>query len=74
MQQQGILAILNKKDVIIQSQSGTGKTTVFTLGILNQLNISLREPQALILSPTRELAEQSQKVALSLGMNMNISI
>lgn len=51
------------RDVIVQSQSGTGKTCVFSVGALQCVEKRLREPQALILSPTRELAEQSQKVA-----------
>ena len=43
----------------MQSQSGTGKTAVFSLGALQSLEIAVREPQVLILSPTRELAEQT---------------
>jgi len=43
--------------VIVQSQSGTGKTAVFSLGSLQIIEIDKREPQVLILSPTRELAE-----------------
>ena len=43
--------------MIVQSQSGTGKTCVFSLGGLQALDISVREPQVLVLSPTRELAE-----------------
>jgi ATP-dependent RNA helicase len=45
--------------VIVQSQSGTGKTCVFTLGSLQSIDLAVREPQVLILSPTRELAEQT---------------
>ena len=45
------------RDVIVQSQSGTGKTGVFSLGSLQCVDLSLREPQVLTLSPTRELAE-----------------
>ena len=59
VQQRAILPILKKRDVIVQSQSGTGKTAVFSLGALQSLEIAVREPQVLILSPTRELAEQT---------------
>lgn len=57
VQKRAILPILKNRDVIVQSQSGTGKTCVFSLGGLQTLDISVREPQVLVLSPTRELAE-----------------
>ena len=57
VQKRAILPILKNRDVIVQSQSGTGKTCVFSLGGLQTLDISIREPQVLVLSPTRELAE-----------------
>ena len=57
VQQRAILPIINGRDVIVQSQSGTGKTCVFTVGALNTIDVALREPQVLVLSPTRELAE-----------------
>lgn len=60
------------RDLIAQSQSGTGKTAVFCAGILQTVDIKNVRPQALILSPTRELAEQTQKVCLSLGDYMNV--
>jgi len=59
VQQRAILPITRGRDVIVQSQSGTGKTCVFTLGALQAVDLALREPQVLILSPTRELAEQT---------------
>jgi len=57
VQQRSILPITKGRDVIVQSQSGTGKTCVFTVGALQSIDLSVREPQVLILSPTRELAE-----------------
>lgn len=60
------------RDVIAQAQSGTGKTATFSIAILQQCDISTREPQALVLSPTRELAVQIQKVILALGDYMSI--
>lgn len=74
VQQRAITPIIEGRDVIVQSQSGTGKTCVFSLGALNCVDKSEREPQALILSPTRELAEQSQKVCLALGHYMNVQV
>ncbi|XP_023334869.1 eukaryotic initiation factor 4A-I [Eurytemora carolleeae] len=54
-------------DVIAQAQSGTGKTATFSISILQQIDTGLRECQALILAPTRELAQQIQKVVMALG-------
>ena len=45
-------------DVIAQAQSGTGKTATFAISILQQLDIEVKETQALVLAPTRELAQQ----------------
>ena len=74
IQQRGIKPITQGRDVIAQSQSGTGKTAVFSIGILQMLNTTANDTQALILSPTRELAEQSQKVILALGDYMNVQV
>jgi ATP-dependent RNA helicase len=74
VQQRAIMPIIQGRDVIVQSQSGTGKTAVFSLGALQSIDLAVREPQVLILSPTRELAEQSQKVGLALGDFMNVQI
>lgn len=60
------------RDTIAQAQSGTGKTTIFCAGVLQSLDTSQRETQALALSPTRELAEQTQKVMLALGDYMSV--
>ena len=44
--------------MIAQAQSGTGKTATFSIAILQQLEIEQQEVQALVLAPTRELAQQ----------------
>merc|ERR1719470_401871 len=54
-------------DVIAQAQSGTGKTATFSIAVLQKIDTGLRETQALMLAPTRELAQQIQKVVMSLG-------
>ena len=74
VQQRAIVPIIKGRDVIVQSQSETGKTCVFSVGALQIIDLSLREPQVLILSPTRELAEQSQKVILALGDFMKVQV
>ena len=72
IQQRAIKPIIQGRDIIAQSQSGTGKTAVFSISILQVLDSSSNETQALTLSPTRELAEQTQKVLLALGDFMNV--
>jgi len=74
VQQRAILPILKGRDVIVQSQSGTGKTCVFALGALQSIDTREREPQVLFLAPTRELAEQSQKVCQALGEYLSVQV
>jgi superfamily II RNA helicase len=74
IQQRAIRPIVRGRDVIAQSQSGTGKTAVFSIASLQLLDSSSRNVQVLVLSPTRELAEQSQRVMQSLGDFMNVSL
>jgi len=71
IQQRAVLPLTKGHDIIAQAQSGTGKTATFTIGILQQLDFSLLETQALILAPTRELAQQIQKVVIALGDYLN---
>ena len=49
--------LLEGYDVLVQAPSGTGKTTAFVVGVLQQLNMDCKHCQALILAPTRELAQ-----------------
>ncbi|TCJ03439.1 DEAD/DEAH box helicase [Cytobacillus praedii] len=58
IQGKAIPAILNGKDLIAQSQTGTGKTLAFVLPILEKVNRDTEYIQALIVTPTRELAIQ----------------
>ncbi len=53
-----IPALLSGKDLLGQAQTGTGKTAAFALPILSKLDLSQRDPQALVMVPTRELAIQ----------------
>jgi len=70
IQKKGILPVISKKDVIAQSQSGTGKTGAFTVSTLQLIDETKNETQAMIMSPTRELAIQIHKVINSLGSFM----
>ncbi|KAJ1657527.1 RNA helicase [Dispira simplex] len=72
IQQRAIIPIKRGRDVIAQAQSGTGKTATFSIGILQSIETSVRETQAIVLAPTRELATQIQSVVLALGDYMNV--
>lgn len=72
IQQRAILPIIQGRDVIALAQSGSGKTTTLSIAILQSINITLRETQALVLSPTRTLATQAQSVVLALGEYMDV--
>jgi len=74
IQQRAIVPIITGRDVIAQAQSGTGKTATFSIGILQSIDTTVRETQALVLSPTRELAQQIQKVCLALGDFMSVQV
>jgi len=72
IQQRAIKPMLLGRDVIAQAQSGTGKTATFTIGILQRLDVAVKDCQALVLAPTRELAQQIVKVILALGDFMGL--
>mmetsp|Transcript_33101 Transcript_33101/g.79806 ORF Transcript_33101/g.79806 Transcript_33101/m.79806 type:complete len:388 (+) Transcript_33101:71-1234(+) len=67
IQARAIKPMLTGRDIIGQAQSGTGKTAFFSVGTLQRIDYGHRECQGLILAPTRELAQQIQKVCLALG-------
>lgn len=72
IQQRAIMPICKGRDVIAQAQSGTGKTATFSIAALQSVDVSVRETQVLVLSPTRELASQITSVVLALGDYMNV--
>jgi translation initiation factor 4A len=74
IQQRAIKPTMLGRDLIAQAQSGTGKTATFAIGTLAKLDPKLRECQSLILAPTRELAQQIQKVVIALGDYMELQV
>jgi translation initiation factor 4A len=74
IQQRAIMPIVQGRDCIAQAQSGTGKTATFSVSILQNINTQTRQCQALVLAPTRELAQQIVKVVLALGDFMQIKV
>jgi superfamily II DNA/RNA helicase len=63
IQARAIKPMIERRDVIAQSQSGTGKTGAFCIGALSVCDPSIKAPQVIILSPVRELAHQTEVVA-----------
>jgi len=74
IQQRAIKPTMLGRDLIAQAQSGTGKTATFAIGTLSTLDNTLKECQSLILAPTRELAQQIQKVVIALGDYMKVLV
>ncbi|XP_058772009.1 eukaryotic initiation factor 4A-3-like [Vicia villosa] len=72
IQQRAIVPIIQGRDVIAQAQSGTGKTSMIALTVCHVVDTSVNEVQALIVSPTRELASQTEKNILAIGDYINI--
>ncbi|GAU12116.1 hypothetical protein TSUD_00820 [Trifolium subterraneum] len=72
IQQRAIAPIIQGRDVIAQAQSGTGKTSMIALTVCQLVDTSVREVQALIVSPTRELASQTERIILAIGDYVNI--
>lgn len=67
VQAQVIPAILNQKDVLVQSKTGSGKTAAFGIPLCEQIEWEENKPQVLILTPTRELAVQVQEEIMHIG-------
>jgi superfamily II DNA/RNA helicase len=66
--------IADGKDLIAQSQSGSGKTGAFVIGLLTKIDTNINKPQAVVLANTRELASQIKDVTQEIGKYMNIKV
>ena len=67
VQKQVIPVILTKKDVIVKSQTGSGKTAAFAIPISELVDWEENKPQALVITPTRELAIQVKEDIFNIG-------
>ena len=76
VQKKAILPMVegNGRDLIVQSQSGTGKTGAFVIGVLQKIDEKIEGCQAIIISHTRELARQSIRVCEKFGTYMKIKM
>jgi len=72
MQKASLEASEKNRDIILLSPTGSGKTLAFLLPLLEQLNSDSKEIQALILTPSRELALQIEQVFRSLGSGFSV--
>jgi len=61
IQAQGLPVILAARDILAQAKTGSGKTAAFAIGLLHALDSEISRTQALVLCPTRELADQVSK-------------
>lgn len=74
VQARAIPELLNGRDVVGQSQTGTGKTAAFLLPLLEQIDPTHSAVQALILTPTRELAQQVAQAAIAFASDRRLRI
>ena len=72
IQQRAVRPIVEGRDVIAQAQSGTGKTSMVALALCQAVDTKSRDVQALVLSPTRELAAQTDRTVRELGAFMSV--
>uniref|UniRef100_A0A1J3IUM7 RNA helicase n=1 Tax=Noccaea caerulescens TaxID=107243 RepID=A0A1J3IUM7_NOCCA len=72
IQQRAVMPILKGRDVMAQAQSGTGKTSMIAISVCQIVNTSSRKIQVLVLSPSRELATQTEKTIQAIGVHTNI--
>jgi ATP-dependent RNA helicase DeaD len=74
IQSRTIPLLLAGRDILGQAQTGTGKTAAFALPIVQQLDMSSRATQALVLAPTRELAMQVAEAIHSYAKGMDVHV
>lgn len=72
IQQRAIVPMAAGLDIVAQAQSGTGKTGAFSIGVLQCVDPELKAVQAVVISPTRELARQTHAVVTALAEYLSI--
>lgn len=74
VQDQVIPAVLGQKDVIVESQTGSGKTAAFAIPICELIDWDENKPQALVIAPTRELAIQVKEDIFNIGRFKRVKV
>lgn len=74
VQEKTLPILLDNKDVVVKSQTGSGKTAAFAIPICNSVVWEENEPQAIVLAPTRELAMQVREDFFNIGRYKRLKI
>lgn len=74
IQEESIPVALAGRDILARAKNGTGKTAAFCIPVLERVDASRNEIQALLLVPTRELALQTSQVCKELGRHMGVEV
>ncbi|KZO94215.1 DEAD-domain-containing protein [Calocera viscosa TUFC12733] len=74
IQEAAIPVALTKRDILARAKNGTGKTGAFVIPTLQQVDVTKKYIQALILVPTRELALQTSQICKQLGKHMGVKV
>ncbi|MCT4620102.1 MAG: DEAD/DEAH box helicase [Marinisporobacter sp.] len=74
VQEQVIPIVLEQKDIIVKSQTGSGKTGAFAIPICELVDWDENKPQALVMTPTRELAIQVKEDIFNIGRFKRIKV
>lgn len=74
IQEQAIPVLMEGRDLIAEAKTGTGKTLAFAIPIVEKIDCSMRRVQALIVAPTRELAEQVSGEIQKVGYNSKVQV
>ncbi|MEW5301587.1 MAG: hypothetical protein WDW38_010333 [Sanguina aurantia] len=74
IQEESIPIALAGRDILARAKNGTGKTAAFCIPVLERIDVSRNEIQAMILVPTRELALQTAQVAKELGKYLKVEV
>ncbi|KAL4445865.1 hypothetical protein ABPG77_009064 [Micractinium sp. CCAP 211/92] len=74
IQEESIPIALTGRDILARAKNGTGKTAAFCIPVLEKVDTSKNEIQALLLVPTRELALQTSQVCKELGKHMGVEV
>lgn len=74
IQKKAIVPMSQGRDLLAQAQSGTGKTGTFLIGSMSRIDPTLNHVQVVVISPTRELADQTARVASNIGTYMKVRV
>ncbi len=74
IQSKAIVPVIEGREIIAQSQSGTGKTGTFVISMLQRIDEKIEKCQAVVMSTTHELASQTHSVISSIGSYMKIKV